>query len=256
MTGIMSNTQWVLIRGWARESAHWGDFPGRLAQAFPGSQVRVLDQPGTGVRLTEDAPGSMPAIVDALRSALRSDLGPSKVRLVSISMGSMIASCWAHLHPEDLEGVVLMNPSFRGLSPWHKRLRPQALLKVIRAVTASTPKEIERHILELVSNRPDLREETLERWVRIFEERPISRKTVLKQLLAAATWAVPREAPTGVPFLLLNSLGDRMVDPVASEALQKKWNIPMRRHPWAGHDLALDDPDWVLEQIRAWSSAV
>jgi hypothetical protein len=51
---------------------------------------------------------------------------------------------------------------------------------------------------------------------------------------------------------LLNSLGDRLVLPACSEAIQSKWHIALKTHPWAGHDLTLDDGTWVISEMRNW----
>ena len=56
----------------------------------------------------------------------------------------------------------------------------------------------------------------------------------------------------GVPILLLASLGDRLVSPRCSERIARAWNAPLRMRPDAGHDLPLDDPDWVLGQLLDW----
>ena len=39
---------WILLRGLARESAHWGDFIPLLQSTFPDAQLTLLDLPGTG----------------------------------------------------------------------------------------------------------------------------------------------------------------------------------------------------------------
>jgi hypothetical protein len=52
--------------------------------------------------------------------------------------------------------------------------------------------------------------------------------------------------------LLLRSLQDRLVNPVCSERMAEQWDWPVRTHPEAGHDLPLDDADWVIKQIQDW----
>jgi hypothetical protein len=52
----------------------------------------------------------------------------------------------------------------------------------------------------------------------------------------------------------LNSLGDRMVAPACTEAIAKRWNVESKTHPWAGHDLPLDDPEWVIAMVVEWLS--
>jgi pimeloyl-[acyl-carrier protein] methyl ester esterase len=42
---------------------------------------------------------------------------------------------------------------------------------------------------------------------------------------------------------------------MASERLSKAFGYPLRVHPDAGHDLALDAPDWVIAQLQEFFSA-
>jgi pimeloyl-ACP methyl ester carboxylesterase len=53
-----------------------------------------------------------------------------------------------------------------------------------------------------------------------------------------------------VPLLLLASRGDALVDPRCSLAIAQRWACEIAMHPWAGHDLPLDDADWVVQQVR------
>jgi hypothetical protein len=38
--------------------------------------------------------------------------------------------------------------------------------------------------------------------------------------------------------------------------LHEKWGWPIERHPWAGHDLPWDDPQWVISQIDTWNKNI
>ncbi|MGB1477517.1 MAG: alpha/beta fold hydrolase, partial [Marinobacter salsuginis] len=52
--------------------------------------------------------------------------------------------------------------------------------------------------------------------------------------------------------LLLASRGDRIVHWRCSAALEERWQWTMKLHPDAGHDLPLDDPEWIIQQLRNW----
>ena len=56
--------------------------------------------------------------------------------------------------------------------------------------------------------------------------------------------------PPSVPCLILSSECDALVHPKSSEELAKAWNVSHSVHPTAGHDLSLDDPMWVIQQIQ------
>jgi pimeloyl-ACP methyl ester carboxylesterase len=53
-------------------------------------------------------------------------------------------------------------------------------------------------------------------------------------------------------MLVLASLGDRLVSPGCSRRIASRWALPIRLHPTAGHDLPLDDPEWVVQQVLGW----
>ena len=109
----------------------------------------------------------------------------------------------------------------------------------------------EARILQLVSNSSDGNKEMEQVWENIQNARPISFKNCWRQIKAAATYRPGNIKPIQSVFLL-NSLGDRLVAPICSEAISKKWGIELQLHPWAGHDLPLDDGHWVVSQLKIW----
>ncbi len=52
--------------------------------------------------------------------------------------------------------------------------------------------------------------------------------------------------------LVLFSEKDRMVSSACSKAIISKWKTDWAAHPTAGHELTLDDADWVIEKSLAW----
>ena len=92
-------------------------------------------------------------------------------------------------------------------------------------------------------------------WVSVRAQRPVRPLNALRQLLAAARYRAPAQAPD-VPMLLLASTNDRLVDSRCSQALARAWHCPLAMHPDAGHDLPLDDADWVASQIRHWLASL
>ena len=69
--------------------------------------------------------------------------------------------------------------------------------------------------------------------------------------MAASRYRLSRELPP-VPVLVLGSAKDRLVDPNCSIQLARQANLPLKMHPDAGHDLPLDDPQWVVKSIKEW----
>ena len=52
--------------------------------------------------------------------------------------------------------------------------------------------------------------------------------------------------------LLLASRGDRLVHWKCSSTLEQRWQWTLKLHPDAGHDLVLDEPEWILRQLAEW----
>jgi pimeloyl-ACP methyl ester carboxylesterase len=107
----------------------------------------------------------------------------------------------------------------------------------------------ERVVLRITSRASDHGSALLDAWLAIRRERPVSAANALRQLWAAARYRAPLTKPQ-VPLLLLASRGDGLVDPRCSLAIAQRWACEIAMHPWAGHDLPLDDADWVVQQVR------
>ena len=246
-------TDWILIRGLTRESGHWGRFPKILEAAYPSANIIRVDLPGAGKHHKVKCPLNMPEIArfvrqDYLSQRKNPDSAPY---LISISLGAMIALEWMRLYPGEVQGAVLMNSSLRGLSPIFHRLRPFALVRMVHIASQKDIAKRERLALELTSNRPDVIESTHPEWVKIQQARPVSTQNALRQLTAAGRFHVHPETPLP-ELLVLNSTHDRLAHPACSEAIHKTWPSQLRTHPTAGHDLALDDPEWVANNILKW----
>ena len=241
--------RWVLMRGLTREAGHWGDLPRRLAAALgPGHEVLTLDLPGNGTRHLERSPASVAALAQACREQLPPGAPPV---LVAMSLGAMVAMEWARAVPEEVAGVLMINTSGRGHSPFWQRLQPRHYATLLRLPLMAAPQR-ERRVLAMTSSGVRRHAPLVAHWTRIAAERPVSAANALRQLWAAACYRAPAEAPQ-VPVLLLASAGDRLVSPQCSRQLAQRWQVPLRLHPWAGHDLPLDDPGWVVAEVRAWA---
>lgn len=233
---------WLLLRGLTREQAHWGDFTERLADRFPQHRFSCADLPGTGSHVGSPSP----ATIAGIREQLQHTLALNKpVGLMGLSMGGMVALDWAQQSPESVAGLVLINTS-TGFSPPWQRMRP-GVLSAASGLLARRPGKREQAILELTSNQP-VTPELLLAWVQIQGQRPVRTSVMVSQLLAAARYC-PRATQPPVPAWLLASRGDRIVHWHCSRTLAQRWNWPLWLHPDAGHDLPMDDPDWVLDRL-------
>lgn len=246
-------TTWVLLRGLTREARHWGRFALELEQLLDGrDRVLALDLPGNGVFHEGTSPTTVPAMVHACRAELaRQALQPPYV-LVAMSLGAMVAVEWAHVAAADLHGCVVINTSLRGQSRFWQRLQPlnyPRLLALLRP--GLTPLQRETHVLAMTSSAPGQHAHLPRHWADLADDRPVAPRNALRQLLAAARH-VPSRSKPAVPMLVLASAGDRLVSHACSQRLASAWNLPLKLHPTAGHDLPLDAPQWVLQHILSW----
>ncbi len=242
--------RWLLLRGLVREVRHWDGFDDRLRAALgDDGEVLALDLPGVGTEREKPCPTTVPKMVDDLRGrflAARGDRGP--FGLFAASLGGMVALDWAARYPGDFVRVAVSNTSARDLSSLSDRLSTEALSTIFRAVAIRDPIARERAILGLVSNTERGRGRA-EAYVQLAKEAPVPYATLVRQLAAASRARSP--AALTVPLLVLASEGDRMVSPACSRAVAKRYDAELRLHPTGGHDLPLDDPEWVLGQLLA-----
>ena len=256
------NAHVILIRGLAREARHWGSFAGDLEKAmtsaFGSTRVDAIDLPGTGVFSEMKSPLTIAEIAEftrgkflEIRHKQRTNGQPTASHsfIVAVSLGGMVASYWIDRWPEDFTGAVLINTSFKKISPFYRRLMPTLYRSMFEIFRAKDVRARELGILKMISNRPELYEATVENWTAIQLTRPVSIENCVRQLTAASRFE-PSLQPPAIPILILGCLKDRMVHPSCSEEIAEHWHADFRQHPTAGHDLTLDDPEWAIDQIR------
>ncbi len=244
----MSELPWVLLRGLTREQRHWGAFATDFAAAFANAPVLTLDLPGNGALNALRSPTR----VDTMAAFCRDELGSRGLvppyRILAMSLGAMVATAWCGAHPHEIAGAVLINTSLRPFSPIHQRFRPRALLRL--ALSGASAIARERTVIALTSNAARRDVDALARqWAAYRRERPVSAANALRQLWAAARFVAP-PAPPRARVLLLTSAQDGLVDTRCSLALARAWRCDIESHPWAGHDLPLDDAAWVIDAVR------
>ena len=249
---------YLLLRGLTREARHWGAFPQQLSAAL-GATACCIDLPGNGKWAHQASPADLQQTLKWLRDELAvQNIQPPFV-LVSMSMGAMLSCLWAERYPYELSGAALINTSLRPFSPWYERLRPSNYLRLLNMAIRGAGRDWESSILHLTSGRFDVNSEQgrhlVYQWQRIGQSAPVSRANAWRQLRAAIRFQAS-PSPPSVPLLLLSSAGDRLVNPDCSRLIARRWGIPHYEHPWAGHDLPLDAPDWVIEQVRVWQNEV
>lgn len=246
---------WVLLRGLSRESGHWGVFPEHLLRELrsqqPGAQMLMLDLPGTGALRRQASPTQVAAIVDACRAQLRRLGVAGAVSLVGMSLGAAVVTDWANRYPEEVESGVLINPALRPFTEVFRRSRSLNYLGLaLLSLSRFSARLREERVLSLTT-RLTPKDAVIDRWLELQREHPLGVRNTARQLLASLRYRASRTRPAA-PMLLLCSKGDRLVDWRCSQAMSRAWGAPLRLHTQAGHDLPLDDPQWVARVVAEW----
>lgn len=236
----------VLIRGLLREQRHWGGFIPQMQQQFPDYDIITPDIPGNGCLNQLTSPTHIAQFTDALREQIGQQ---STIHLVGLSMGGMIAVDWMQRFPAEIQSTVLINTSISNYSLFYQRLRWQAYLKIFKTLLAS-PESRERNILELTSNCYQNDANILNGWLAINRESPVSNQSAINQLMAAARFKV--HVKPVHPLLIICSKADQLVNSNCSQAIHQQWGGEFYEHETAGHDLPLDDPEWLSQTIKSW----
>jgi pimeloyl-ACP methyl ester carboxylesterase len=260
----------ILIRGLTRESRHWGALAGQsgaLARHFADSskesegdaalagQVITLDLPGNGRFAHMRSPLSVESMVNLARLQLQANSIAPPYVLVAMSLGGLVATDWAMRFPEDVQRLILINTSMRPYNAYWQRLQPRNWPALLRLLIMwghpARAKSIEKLIFRMTCQRTDTREADVAAWTRIRLDAPVGGGNAVRQLWAAARFRCKGEPP-GCRTLLLSGSGDKLVDPACSTDLAVQWRAGHYQHPWAGHDLPNDDPEWVGARIAHW----
>lgn len=241
------NRNWVLLRGLIRGVYHWHRFPEKLAQAFPGDQIHLFDLPGNGQRNLEASPLRIEGYTEDLRFLCRR---LERIHLVAISLGGMIALDWIARHPEEIERVFVMNTSLGDTGPFYKRLHYWNYPRIIQSFN-SDEETVEKLILDLTCNNLEVHQEVIEYFVGMARKHPTRRLNFLKQLAAAKATRLHSNVAQYKNLHLLVSANDRLVHFENTLNLGERLGISPVIHPWAGHDLTLDDPDFVVAHCLA-----
>lgn len=242
-----------LLRGLVREKKHWGDFLDKIQKTFPEAKIYTPEIQGVGEYYNVTSPSTLEELVDFMRSQFKDQIEQSDQNiLVAMSLGGMIARCWMEKYPTDFKKSVLINTSFRKLSCTFKRIRPMAALAFIRLFLTTNTSLRELGILRLVSNSPEEKlQKILPSWIDIQRKRPVKRQSFINQIKAALTYHPPLDKPQS-DLLILAGADDRLCHCQCSIDVYKAWGGKLELHPYAGHDLPIDAPEWIVKQMKDW----
>src|SRR5690606_25594156 len=119
--------------------------------------------PGTGNLCHETSPLTISGMVESLRTQLTDRKIDGPLRLVGLSIGGMIATCWLQTYPHEIERLVLINTSMRPFNRPDQRLRPQQYRNILAALLAGSEKR-EALLQDMSVNLRQQPRETLASW--------------------------------------------------------------------------------------------
>lgn len=242
----MSKQRWIFLRGLTRAAFHWGDFPAIFREAHPDYEVEFLEIPGNGVLCDVETPIDPVETIRQLSLQSRFIKEGQSFNLCGISLGGMIALKWAELYPEQVESVSTINCSLSQCSPFYHRLSPKLYGKILRTLFSKGVFQKEQVILNITSNKRENFDKHLERFAEFSKKHPIKRKNFFRQLLLANNIRINEFR---VPLKVICSEGDRLCSNECSKAIAQKFNGHLIVHPNAGHDLPIDEPEWLAGQF-------
>jgi pimeloyl-ACP methyl ester carboxylesterase len=242
--------RWLLLRGLGRERRHWFGFADRLSSTLQ-VPCEPFDLPGVGEGRFETVPVSVAATAEVVSNRLARWMdgvgGP--VGVFGLSFGAMVGLELCRSQPGWFSHAVVVNSSSRWSPPW-LRLRPDGVWLVARSLLSQDVVERETRIYELtLGERVRSAREYASVAAGFGVKRPVERQTVVKQLVAASRF-LPRDV--WQPVLVLSGKRDRLVAPSCSVDLASALGAVHLQHERAGHDLPLEEPEWVTEQVARW----
>ena len=245
---MATNKNWILLRGLARGVGHWGSFVDTLKARFPNDNFELIDIPGNGLRYNEASPTSIPEYVKDIRSRSEFVRNGQSFNIFAVSLGGMITVEWMREFPHEVEKAFVVCTSSASASSFYERLLASNYGKVLGMVTSKRDDAVwERTILNMIVNDHERREAEMPHMIQFSKDHPVQLKNVARQLFAASRYRFPQQAPGDIK--VIGSYGDRLVSPTCSLKIAEQWGLKATMHSWAGHDVPLDDPQWLIEQL-------
>ncbi|MEV1047581.1 alpha/beta hydrolase [Streptomyces sp. NPDC049916] len=245
----------VLLLPGGHVSCH-GFYPGyaEALVADPGARVIVHDRPGTG---RSTVPGSLAGASGHLH-ALVHRLGMGPVVVVGQSLGGDVALLFARDFPEDVAGLVLLDPVPCG-DVGLARLLERRYAGLARAARVPPVRRLIRHVMRATAEREiakrGLRGSVADapEWITDIDVRELAR--ALEGLAALAEGFRPADLPRGVPAAIVSAdhqpgrIGDGAR--AAHARVAAVLGVPVTRWPGTSHSLHLEQPERTIDVIRA-----
>lgn len=250
------NLSFYLLRGLTREAGHWGDRTEKaLKLEYPNAVINYLDLPGAGIYHQDKAPLSIKKMVEFIKERDTTFMNDTNDKIiVASSLGGIVAMEWVLQYPMDFVGAVLMSASYRGVCDLNERINPDIRPEMRQVLLSGDTRERENLLVKINANDSRYYTSRTDDWTRIQNAHPMTKANIARQTIAGLKYSADDRIPS-IPILFLASEGDRMVCVECAEKIQAHYGGQLAVHEWAGHSLPDDAPEWIVENISAWTDS-
>ena len=242
------NNNWIFLRGLTRGNIHWGNFPEIFLKINPDAKVEFLEIPGNGLLNNELTPTDPKLVIDLIRAKSSFCQNNLPFHLCGISLGGMIALKWAELYPQNIENLVIINSSLKQFSPFYHRLNPRNYGQIFLALLETSKIKQETIILKITSNKFNDNEIYLKTFSEFATNNKFLKENLIRQLFLANNIKIGNLS--AIKIKIISSKNDRLVDFSCSNRIASNFGIKQIIHPTAGHDLPLDEPEWLARHLN------
>ena len=176
------------------------------------------------------------------------ETNPGPWGVVGISMGGMMALDWCDKFCDDFKNCILINTSTSDTAPVHRRISFEAISTFSKLLFNKDNREREAKALSLTVKMKELPDHLLDAYAGFFEDKSLNRLNFIRQVFAASHFKLPQSVEAST--LVLAGKQDKLAHFECSVEISKKLSAPLELHELAGHDLPIDDPDWIIEMIK------
>jgi pimeloyl-ACP methyl ester carboxylesterase len=205
-----------------------------------------VDLPGNGRQHLVKSPLKISEYTDFVRAEWLRTRPEGPCGIIGISLGGMVALDWASRFT-DFQHATIINSSSSTGTKIHERLRLQSWIGILGVAFSVGIAAREQEILRLTVNDEKMVDAYAPRWADFGKQFPLQRLNLFRQLLAAARFHP--EPIEKCRLLFVRAAGDRLVSPACSAALSRFYDGKLLTHAAAGHDLPLEEPQWLSDQI-------
>ncbi len=247
----------LFLRGLMQDPGSLKNFADRLRTHAPHLNVHTLDLPGVGSEYRRVSPLSITAIRIDLAKRFHERIAQKKWpigpwMIAGAGIEAMVAVDWASAESDLFRKLILMNPSSADSSRLADRFRYRARFPMLFGLFGGDRPLAVRSYLGAVSNRyrsNDQKSKTIENdLVHSRHDRPPSPLTAFRHLVSASHFELPVDRPKA-PTVVFASRGDRIAKPECAVRVAERLGASPIYHPWSGHDLTIDDPEWLARNV-------